>query len=139
MGTSSGAAVATAAASMSLGLRAVPSLIRAVPATAGGYAWTAAFTARLTETGGVAGRVYAVQAVLLETGRGPKGATDRQIALVDAQVTRRGLPAHGSLAVPVTVHYTLPGGEREALVDVSFIVVGEDGYYHHATRRFTVV
>jgi hypothetical protein len=125
-------------AAMSLILRAVPSPIRAVPGAAGDFAWTAAFTALVSEAAGVGGYVYAVQAVLLETGNGPKGTTDRQVSLVDVDLTRAALPGRSSLAVPITVHYTLPGGEREAFVDVAAIVVGQDGYYYQTTRRFQV-
>jgi hypothetical protein len=80
-----------------------------VPAAAGDFAWTAAFSALLFETGGVGGRVYAVQAVLLETGRGPGGPTGTQVALADVDLRRHALPARGTLAVPIAVRC---GGEQ---------------------------
>ena len=138
MATAEAPAAARVEPTMALTLRSVPSPIKAVPAAAGDFAWTAAFSALLLETGGVGGRVYAVQAVLLETGRGPGGPTDRQVALADVDLTRHTLPARGTLAVPIAVHYTLPGGERDALVEVAAIVIGNDGYYYHAAGRFQI-
>jgi hypothetical protein len=104
----------------------------------GDFAWAAAFTALVVETGGVGGRVYAVQAVLMEAGKGPGGVTDRQISRVDVDLTSARLPSQGCLGVPILVRYALPGGEREALVDVAAIVIGDDGYYYQTTRRFRI-
>ena len=123
---------------MQLSLGAVPDPIRAVPTSTGDFAWTAAFSALLVEKGGVGGRVFAVQAVLMEAGTGPRGVTDRQVSWVDVDLTRSRLPSGGRLAVPVLVRYTLPGGERQALVDVAAIVIGDDGYYYQTTRRFRI-
>lgn len=127
------------APALALALRVLPEPIRAVPAAAGDFTWTAAFSVLLLETGGVSGWVYAVQAVLLEAPDPRRMPTDRQVSLVAVDLgshqRRNRLPARGRLAVPVTVHYTLPGGLREAVVDVAGIVVGDDGYYHHANRR----
>jgi hypothetical protein len=138
MASTEAVAAARGAPEMALALRVAPELIKAVPAAAGDFAWTATFSAVLLETGGVGGRIYAVQAVLLEAGRGPGGPTDRQVARAEVDLTRNSLRARGSLAVPITVHYTLPGGERDALIDVAAIVVGNDGYYHHAAQRFRI-
>ena len=137
-GSAAAAAVDVETSSMRLGLRSSPDPIRAVPASTGDFAWTAAFTALLVETGGVGGRVYAVQAVLMEAGKGPRGVTDRQVSSVDVDLTSARLPSGGRLGVPILVRYTLPGGEREALVDVAAIVIGDDGYYYQTTRRFRI-
>ena len=59
--------------------------------------------------------------------------------LAQVNATSSALPANGSLGIPITVQYMLPGGGREAVVDVTIIVAGSDGYYYQVARRFSVV
>jgi hypothetical protein len=123
---------------MSLALSVSPKPIVATTATVDGYQWSAPFTATVTESGGVGGTVYSVQAALNQASNGIEVVTDKELVLTQVNATTSSLPARGSVAIPIVIQYTLPGGGKEAVVDVTVTVAGADGYFYQAAQRYSV-
>jgi hypothetical protein len=126
---------------MSLGLRLRQRPVVAVPTAASCCEWKVSFTAVLVESGGVAGTIESVQAFVQPH---PEGAPARRegaccAAPAVARPASQRVPARGAVEIALTLHYTLPGGAREAEVVVSVIVVGHDGYHYHVAERFPIV
>jgi hypothetical protein len=129
----------TSTSYMVLTMTVTPNPASAVTSNVEGYAWTTSFTVTVAESGGVAGTIYSVQASLNEASGGIEVVTDKEVEQVQVGATSSTLAANGSVNIPITINYTLPGGGREAVVDVVVVVAGSDGYAYQVSGRFSVV
>jgi len=129
----------TSLESATLSLVASADPVVALPSPDSDYEWLAAFTVGVTEGAGVAGTIQSVQAALSEASGGiiviGTGDEDAQVNVSSAT---NSLPAEGTVTLTFNVYYTLPGGGREAVVDIVVQVLDDNGYTVQEALRVNV-
>lgn len=111
-----------------------PSPVTAQAATSGTYQYTASFTVTLSEQGGVGVTLTDVAATVYEVGdSGSYTAVDGSNSMVSLTLPTNRIEANGTLVLPWTVAYTLPGGGRRAAVRVALSFVDDHRYYFSGT------
>ena len=125
--------------SAELGLVASVDPVVALPSPNADYQWLAPFTVALSESGGVAATIQAVQATLSEASGGiiVIGAEDEEVQVSFTSSTN-SLPANGAVTLTFNIYYTLPGGGREAVIDLVVQVLDDNGYTVQDTLRVNV-
>jgi len=119
-----------------LGLTTAPEPATAEASDDPEYAWMATFTATLAETGGVGAAINSVNATLSEVVDGTVvvgGATP--LVKLDVSTSASRVEPNGTVTIDVVVHYTLPAGGRQAVVDVVVRATDDWGYTLAATSR----
>lgn len=122
-----------------LGLSASPNPATPDASTEAGYAWHGSFSVTAADTAGVGGTITSITAQLHESSSGiviVSGQTD--LARIQVHSDSNVLPANGKNVITVGVDYKLPGGGREAVVDVSVALAGNNGLSQTSTVRVTL-
>lgn len=89
------------------------------------YDWLASFRVTVTELEGVAGTIIATSAVVQEASGGiVVGSQGDSVSSVDAAGNR--LEGFGSTVIDFDIDYRFPSDRREALIDVTVTVEGDD-------------
>jgi hypothetical protein len=114
-----------------------PNPITAEPSANADYTWTATFILTLTESAGTGATIDTVTAILSE---GTDGSGGSENVLTDWRVdsTTNRIEGNSSRSITFTVDYTLPGGGREALVDVEVDVTDDNGVELSGSTQATV-
>jgi hypothetical protein len=107
-----------------------PDPVSASASPDGGYSWTGAFTATLSNTNTTPITINSITADLQQSSGGivitPLPDTDESFRFVVAAPHNR-VDTNGNMAIPFTFFYSLPNRGREALVTLTFSVTTDEG------------
>jgi hypothetical protein len=123
---------------MEVALTVTPNPITAAASDDAEFEWMATYTVTLTESGGLGGTISAVGAALNEASGGIEVITDGELTRSTANGPSDRLEAGGTAELSFVTYYTLPGGGREALIDVTVQVQDDDGFVGQVGARVSV-
>jgi hypothetical protein len=104
-----------------------PTTVSAKPSPDPDYQYEADFTLNLSETAGTGATVDAINATVAEMAGGIAVNTGTVVDQVHVNSTSNRLNALGTLAIPLQVLYTLPGGGTQAQVAITLTIVDDNG------------
>jgi len=123
---------------MEVALAVTPDPIIATASDDAEFEWMATYTVTLTESGGLGGTISAIGATLNEASGGIEVITDGELTRSTGNGPSDRLEAGGTAAIEFVTYYTLPGGGREALIDVTVQVQDDDGFVGQVSGRVSV-
>jgi len=116
-----------------------PDPVTAVPSTDTDHQWSAQFTVTVTESAGISGTITSVSAVLYEAAGGIVVVSGEEVEYnIRVDSNTNSLAANGSVPILFSADYSLPGGGREAAVDVTVSMIDDNGYSQSEAIRITV-
>jgi hypothetical protein len=133
--TSTSPTSTTTATTSSTGTATVTVTITPSPTTAGGspdgnYSWAGSFVATISNTNTTPITIKSIAADLQQASGGivitPIPGTDESFRF-DVRAPFNRIDINATMAIPFTFYYTLPNRGREALVNLTFAVVTDDG------------
>ncbi|MBK5256968.1 MAG: hypothetical protein JJE39_13130 [Vicinamibacteria bacterium] len=109
---------------------ASPDTVTASASTDRAYAWNGTFVVTITNTNISPLTIRSIAADLQQSSGGivitPVTGTDESFRF-DVRAPGNRVDINGSIAIPFTFYYTLPNGDREALISISFSVATDNG------------
>ena len=128
VGCDDGTATSTDVIIAEIDVAASPDPVVASASTSSDFQWIAAFTLTFTETAGAPATINSLSAVVSEASGGIEIITEgEEVYQVNLDSDTNTIPANGSVDVTAEILYTLPGGGKEAIIDVVVSIVDDNG------------
>jgi hypothetical protein len=117
-----------------------PDPVTAEESTDPAFQYFASFTTTLTQTATTGGTIGEVTAVVKEASDGVEVVSDQPVTShVDVVSGAERLEPGASVPITFRIAYALPGGGREALVDITVQFTADTGTVANAVKRVSVV
>jgi hypothetical protein len=122
---------------MNVGMTFTPNPTTAVVSDLGGYDFIAPFQVTLRETGGLGGTLQRINVIVYASAGGEPG-DDATASNSVLEYPSNRLNAGGTLDATFNTYYSLPDGEKPAVIDVFFYLTDDEGFSGQVGGRLIV-